>query len=186
MRHWQTMTLATVAPCQHEQADTRICVHVRHAAEQGCKSVIVNACNTDVLVIAVSVLPLLQNAGLPTAVGSPWSGSRHKVDTYIWPSYMSWVWQMQKTVRLSCFLLLWCPCLPWHRQDIRMANLGCLCWGYWRFFSAQPISINLERWHLRNHIAVCSIDVWQQGTHLLMLMKQGSICLPESKDHIKP
>ena len=93
---------------------------------------------------------------------------------------------MQKTVRLSCFLLLWGPCLLWHRQDIRMANLGCLCWGYWGFFSAQPIPINLDWWHLKNHIAVCSIDVWQQGTHLLMLMKQGSISLPESKDHIKP
>ena len=58
------ISLEGVAPCQHEEANTRIFVHVRHAAEQGCKSVIIKACDTDVLVIAASVMPLLQNAGL--------------------------------------------------------------------------------------------------------------------------
>ena len=58
------ISLEGVAPCQNEEADTRIFVHVRHAAKQGCKSVIIKACDTDVLVIAASVMPLLQNAGL--------------------------------------------------------------------------------------------------------------------------
>lgn len=53
-----------VAPCSHEEADARIFVHARHAAEQGSKVIMVKANETDVLVIAISVLPTLQQIGL--------------------------------------------------------------------------------------------------------------------------
>eukprot|EP00745_Piridium_sociabile_P026562 TRINITY_DN4240_c0_g2_i9.p1 TRINITY_DN4240_c0_g2~~TRINITY_DN4240_c0_g2_i9.p1 ORF type:complete len:1084 (-),score=281.98 TRINITY_DN4240_c0_g2_i9:490-3741(-) len=59
-----TINLDEVAPCSHEEADTRIFVHARHAAEVGSKVLIVKASDTDVLVIAVSVLPHLQEIGL--------------------------------------------------------------------------------------------------------------------------
>ena len=53
-----------VAPCMHEEADTRIFVHVRHATEEDSKVITVKASDRDVLVIAVSVLPILQKIGL--------------------------------------------------------------------------------------------------------------------------
>ena len=59
-----TINLAGVAPCSHEEADTRIFVHARHAAEAGSKVIMVKANDTDILVIAISVLQALQNLGL--------------------------------------------------------------------------------------------------------------------------
>ena len=57
-------SLDSVAPCCHEEADTRICVHARDATLEGSKSLIIKANDTDVVVIAVSVLPSLQKLGL--------------------------------------------------------------------------------------------------------------------------
>ncbi|KAJ8046460.1 hypothetical protein HOLleu_05134 [Holothuria leucospilota] len=53
-----------MAPCSHEEADTRIFLHARQAVDEGSKNIIVKANGTDVLVIAVSVLPTLQEIGL--------------------------------------------------------------------------------------------------------------------------
>lgn len=51
-------------PCNHEEADTRMFVHARHAVVEGIKSVMIKANDTDVLVIGISVLSSLQNLGL--------------------------------------------------------------------------------------------------------------------------
>jgi len=53
-----------LAPCCHEEADTRIFVHARNAAEEGSKVLMIKANDTDVLVIAISVLSALQDIGL--------------------------------------------------------------------------------------------------------------------------
>ena len=53
-----------VSPCCHEEADTRIFVHARDATTGRRKSIIIKANDTDVLVIAISVLPSLQEIGL--------------------------------------------------------------------------------------------------------------------------
>ena len=58
------MDTSGIAPCSHEEADTRMFVHARQAVEEGCQNVIVKANDTDVLVIAISVLPTLQGIGL--------------------------------------------------------------------------------------------------------------------------
>ena len=50
--------------CQHEEADSRIFVHAKDATTDGSKSIIIKANDTDVLVIAISVLPSLQEIGL--------------------------------------------------------------------------------------------------------------------------
>ena len=42
--------------CNHEEADTRIVVHVRHALERGAESVLVRTVDTDVVVILVGKL----------------------------------------------------------------------------------------------------------------------------------
>ncbi|KAJ8419194.1 hypothetical protein AAFF_G00006930 [Aldrovandia affinis] len=60
----RTINLAGVAPCSHEEADTRIFLHARHATEAGSKVIMVKASDTDVVVIAVSVLQALQELGL--------------------------------------------------------------------------------------------------------------------------
>ena len=57
-------SLDAVSPCCHEEADTRIFVHARDATTDGRKSIIIKANDTDVLVIAISVLPSLQEIGL--------------------------------------------------------------------------------------------------------------------------
>ena len=50
--------------CNHEEADTRIFLHAKHAAADGNKIIMIQASGTDVLVIAVSVLPIRQVLGV--------------------------------------------------------------------------------------------------------------------------
>lgn len=40
-------------PCNHEEADTRIVIHVLHALQSGCKSVLIRTVDTDIVVILV-------------------------------------------------------------------------------------------------------------------------------------
>ncbi|XP_056134724.1 mucin-5AC [Lampris incognitus] len=56
--------LDALSPCCHEEADTRIFVHGRDATADCIKSLIIKANDTDILIIAVSVLPSLQELGL--------------------------------------------------------------------------------------------------------------------------
>eukprot|EP00058_Branchiostoma_floridae_P021206 XP_002606696.1 hypothetical protein BRAFLDRAFT_72537 [Branchiostoma floridae] len=60
----RTISLEGIAPCSQEEADTRIFVHARHAVQEGSKVLMVKASDTDILVIALSVLPLIQQFGL--------------------------------------------------------------------------------------------------------------------------
>lgn len=53
-----------ITPCIHEEADTRIFVHTISVTLQWIKSVIVKANDTDVVVIAVAVMPCLHDLGL--------------------------------------------------------------------------------------------------------------------------
>jgi len=57
-------SLDAVAPCSHEEADTRVFVHARDATSQGSKSITIKANDTNVVVIAVSTMPSLQELGL--------------------------------------------------------------------------------------------------------------------------
>ena len=50
-----------MAPCSHKEADTRIFVHARHAVMQ---TLMIKANDTDVVVLAISILPSLQELGL--------------------------------------------------------------------------------------------------------------------------
>ena len=60
----QQVNLDHLAPCSHEEADTRIFLHVRHAVVEGSKVIMIRANDTDVLVIAISTLPSLIDLGL--------------------------------------------------------------------------------------------------------------------------
>ena len=50
-------SLDIIAPCSHEEVDTRIFVHVRDAVLEGRKSIIIKANDTDVIIIATSTPP---------------------------------------------------------------------------------------------------------------------------------
>ena len=50
-----------LAPCNHEEVDTRMFVHARHAVSHGHKMVMLKANDTDVLVIAITVFPVLKD-----------------------------------------------------------------------------------------------------------------------------
>ena len=53
-----TISIEDVSSCSHREADNQICVHARHAQE-GTKSLLVKASDTDILVIAISVMSTL-------------------------------------------------------------------------------------------------------------------------------
>ena len=48
-----------LCPCNHEEADTRIFVHIKSAAKRGCKSALIISSDTDVVVLAVSLFKTL-------------------------------------------------------------------------------------------------------------------------------
>ena len=47
--------LSSLAPCSHEEADTRLFLHVADAARKGCKKICVLTVDTDVVVIAIAM-----------------------------------------------------------------------------------------------------------------------------------
>lgn len=47
-------------PCDHEEADTRICVHLKDAMEKGARKVFVRTVDTDVIVIIAGIFFELQ------------------------------------------------------------------------------------------------------------------------------
>ena len=59
-----SINLSEIMPCIHEEADTRIVLHARHAAKEGSKVIMIKTNDTDVLVIAISVPLLLQQIGI--------------------------------------------------------------------------------------------------------------------------
>ena len=56
--------LKELSPCNHEEADTRLFLHVKDALKKGFRTVMVKANDTDVLVIAVATFSQLQTIGL--------------------------------------------------------------------------------------------------------------------------
>ena len=55
--------------CNHEEADSRLFLHVRHAAAQGLKKVIIRTVDTDVVVLAVANVHNLQTDALWVSFG---------------------------------------------------------------------------------------------------------------------
>ncbi|KAJ8333969.1 hypothetical protein SKAU_G00412880 [Synaphobranchus kaupii] len=78
------ISLAKMAPCSHEEADTRIFVHARQAVEEGCKSILIKANDTDVLVIAKSKGILFFHAFTGCDVVSAFCGRGKKTAWQTW------------------------------------------------------------------------------------------------------
>ena len=60
----QEDSLEELSPCTHEEADTHMFLHVRHATTKGSKGVVKKANDTDVVIIAISVFPKMKELGL--------------------------------------------------------------------------------------------------------------------------
>ena len=50
---------SSLQPCTHEEADTRIMVHLAHASRNGHKRIVIRTVDTDVVVLALSLFPSL-------------------------------------------------------------------------------------------------------------------------------
>ena len=50
----EDLMIGSLAPCNHEEGDYRVLLHALHMSQCGFEKVIVNTCDTDVVVIAVS------------------------------------------------------------------------------------------------------------------------------------
>ena len=59
----RTVYLDAVAPCSHEEEDTRILLHAQHAVKQRYKSLMIDANYTDIGIIATLVIGLEKNVG---------------------------------------------------------------------------------------------------------------------------
>ena len=68
-------SLEAVSPGLHEEADTRIFVHARDTAIEWSKALVTKANDKDIVVIAVSVLPQLQEIDVETL----WTAFGHGV-----------------------------------------------------------------------------------------------------------
>ena len=51
---------AGLAPCNHEEADTRIFVHARHASLNGMKKILIRTVDTDVVILAIAFAKKLE------------------------------------------------------------------------------------------------------------------------------
>ena len=50
-----------IAPCNHEEADTRIFIHIAHAASDGLLKAIIHTVDTDVVILAIANVHKIQN-----------------------------------------------------------------------------------------------------------------------------
>ena len=62
--------VSALAPCSHEEADTRIILHAIGAANKGFRRIMLRIVDTDVLVLAVSNCALLDETELWVAFGT--------------------------------------------------------------------------------------------------------------------
>ncbi|KAK6172823.1 hypothetical protein SNE40_016405 [Patella caerulea] len=51
--------VSDLEPCNHEEADTRMLLHCKHAATQGFKNILVVATDTDVVLLSIALAPYL-------------------------------------------------------------------------------------------------------------------------------
>ena len=62
--------MKNLTPCSHEEADTRLLLHVSDAVQKGCKKVTIRTVDTDVVVLAVAMLRKISPEEMWIALGS--------------------------------------------------------------------------------------------------------------------
>ena len=71
-----TYTSERLSPCSHEEADTRMMVHVADAVDKGHNSIMIHTVDTDVVVLAVAAVHTLGIKELWVSFGT---GTNHKI-----------------------------------------------------------------------------------------------------------
>ena len=66
----EKVDLRPLAPCTHEEADTRMLLHAANGSGEGCKKIMIKTVDTDVLVLAVSFAEKLSCEYLWVAFGT--------------------------------------------------------------------------------------------------------------------
>ena len=56
--------LTNIAPCSHEEADTRLFLHVAHAVQKGYRKLSLHSGDTDVVVMAIAMFSQINPAEL--------------------------------------------------------------------------------------------------------------------------
>lgn len=64
------LDVSSLAPCTHEEADTRMLLHAGDAANRGHRRIMLRTVDTDVLVLAVSSVATFQDTELWVAFGT--------------------------------------------------------------------------------------------------------------------
>ncbi|KAH3893913.1 hypothetical protein DPMN_018065 [Dreissena polymorpha] len=67
-----------ISPCNHEEADKRIMLHVKDAVQTGMRQIMIRTLDNDVVVIAISIVHKLNILNLWTAFGV---GKKSKIHT---------------------------------------------------------------------------------------------------------
>ena len=114
--------------CNHEEADTRVIVHILHALEQGIKSIVVQTMDTNVIVLADVFFELTANkplAGIWVAFGT---GKNFRMySSYQCYLHLPWWGKSTSITNISCPDRLWhYICIQRQRQEIRVASLAGL------------------------------------------------------------
>ena len=84
--------LSQLQPCTHEEADSRMLLHAWHAYQQGYRSVIIHATDTDVVVLAIAMASVMNGCELYLAFGHGKTFrhiAAHAIATHIGPE-CSW------------------------------------------------------------------------------------------------
>ena len=61
--------VSLIQPCTHEEADSRMVLHAWHSYQQGYRSIIIHATDTDVVVITIAMASRMNNCNLWLAFG---------------------------------------------------------------------------------------------------------------------
>jgi len=66
----ECVTQSALAPCDHEEADTRLFLHALHCAQSGHRKVLIRSVDTDVVVLAIDKIPDISLEELWVAYGT--------------------------------------------------------------------------------------------------------------------
>ena len=110
-----TRDTSNIAPCNHEEADSRIMVHVSDAVMQGFHKILVRTVDTDVVVLAVAVVQQL--------------AQRQQIELWIWFGCGKDV----STSQLMKYGLHLAQKGPWHClcSMLTQVVIPCPIWSRW-------------------------------------------------------
>ena len=120
-------------PCDHEEADTRIVIHLQDALENGCATCLVRTVDTDVVVILIGKYHSLINkypaADIWVAFGT---GKELHVSTHQCHLPHPGEREVHGAACVSQFHRMWHNFrVLWKGEEVDMGSMVCLPWSHW-------------------------------------------------------